>query len=96
MQGANIIMAAMDGQDALIRDDLGDGMFSHKPDEALGGTTDILAYAGKNLDKGYTFEFVIAMDSGNDFDTKLESGKEHPVILAAHGSSTDFVCQTHP
>ena len=90
MQGANIILVAMDGEDPLIRDDFGDGMFSHKPDQELGGTTDILSYAGQKHDSGYSFEFAIPLDSGDEFDKKLESGQEYDIILAVHASSIDF------
>jgi len=90
MQGANLILVAMDGDNPIIRDDYGDGMFSHTPDEELGGNTDIISYAGKKNDSGYTFEFAIPMDSGDDFDKKLESGQQYTVILAVHASSIDF------
>jgi hypothetical protein len=90
MKGANIIMIAMDEDTALIRDDFGDSPFTHKPDEDLGGSTDIIDFAGKNLEDGFMFEFVIPMDSGDEFDKKLESSNEYDMILAINSSSIDF------
>ncbi len=90
MKGANIIMIAMDEDTALFRDDFGDGPFTHRPDEDLGGSTDIIDFAGKNMENGFTFEFVIPMYSGDEFDKKLEGSKEYNIILATNSSSIDF------
>ncbi len=90
MQGANIILVAMENDTVLIRDDFGNSPFTHRPDEELGGTTDIVDFAGQNLENGFTIEFVIPMNSGDEFDKKLQSSKEYDIILAINSSSIDF------
>jgi hypothetical protein len=85
MKDANIIMMAfLEGQ-ALIRDDFGVSNFDHQPDTELGGTSDIEEHAGSPD----AFEFVILLDSGDEYDQELIPGQTYKMILAV-SDSPDF------
>ncbi len=89
-KGANIILFAMDGENVRVRDDFGVSSYSHSSDQDLGGSLDILQYEGKKTGNGATFEFVLPLKSGDEFDKSLEPGNTYKVILAVNSKSTDF------
>jgi hypothetical protein len=91
MQGANYVFGAVvDGQ-AMIWDAFGTAPVgnTHPPDEELGGTNDIVAYAGVEEDGVTRFEVQIPLDSGDEFDKLLEPGGTYAVIVAV-GASDSF------
>lgn len=85
MKDANIIMMAFSEGQALIRDDFGVSNFDHQPDTELGGTSDIEEHAGSPD----AFEFVILLDSGDEYDQELIPGQTYKMILAV-SDSPDF------
>jgi len=85
MKDANIIMMAFSEDQALIRDDFGVSNFDHQPDTELGGTSDIEEHAGSPD----AFEFVILLDSGDEYDQELIPGQTYKMILAV-SDSPDF------
>lgn len=85
MKDANIIMMAFSEGQALIRDDFGVSNFDHHPDTELGGTSDIEEHAGSPD----AFEFVILLDSGDEYDQELIPGQTYKMILAV-SDSPDF------
>lgn len=85
MKDANIIMMAFSEDQALIRDDFGVSNFDHQPDIELGGTSDIEEHAGSPD----AFEFVILLDSGDEYDQELIPGQTYKMILAV-SDSPDF------
>jgi hypothetical protein len=58
------------------------GANSHPPDTDLGGSDDIIDYAGTESDGLTVLEFVIPLDSGDPYDHALETGETYDVILA--------------
>ena len=91
MQGADFIFGAVVDGEAMIWDAFGTAPVgnAHPPDEELGGTNDIVAYAGVE-DGGVTrFEVQIPLDSGDEFDKPLEPGRTYAVIVAV-GTSDSF------
>ncbi len=90
MKGANFIFLANVNGEIIVRDDFGTGNFSHSPDTGLGGTENITRYAGQSTEKGISYEIVIPMDSGDQFDKKLAPGKEYTILLAINSAHTDF------
>ncbi|MGM0367472.1 MAG: DOMON domain-containing protein [Actinomycetota bacterium] len=90
MKEANFIFLANVNDEIIVRDDFGTGNFSHSPDTELGGTEDITRYAGQSTEKGFSYEIVIPMDSGDQFDKKLAPGREYTVLLAINSTDTDF------
>ena len=91
MEGANFIIGAVAGGEAQIWDAYGTAPVgnTHPPDEELGGTNDIVAYAGVEEGGVTRFEVQIPLDSGDAFDKPLEPGGTYPIIVAV-GSSDSF------
>lgn len=89
-KGANIILFAMDSENVIVRDDYGVSSYSHSSDQDLGGSFDIIQYAGKKVGSGATFEFVLPLKSGDEFDKFLEPGNTYKVILAINSIDINF------
>ncbi len=90
MQGANFIIGAVRNGRTEIRDDYGIASLTHGSDIDQGGTNDILAYAGQELNGQTTLEFIIPMDSGDAFDKPLQPGETYHVLVAFHDSNDSF------
>lgn len=89
MQDANLIIGTIVNGKPLLSDEFGDGMFSHKPDTAIGGTYNILA-GDVRKDSGITtMSFTIPLDSGDSKDVKLVPGQKVKLIFAT-GASADI------
>jgi len=90
MQGANFIIGTVRNGQVDIRDDYGTGSLTHGADIANGGTSNILAVAGRELNRQTTIEFIIPLDSGDPCDKPLEPGQTYEVLIAYHDTSDDF------
>jgi hypothetical protein len=90
MQGANYIIGTVRNGRTEIRDDYGMGPLTHGSDIENGGTDNILAAAGRELDGQTTLEFVIPLDSGDPFDKPLTPGGTYDVLVAFHDTSDSF------
>lgn len=84
MQDANILIGYVDGSNVVMTDQFGTTMTGHRPDEELGGTSDVDVVSGEERDGSTTIRFTIPLDSGDEFDQPLAAGETLPVILA-HG-----------
>jgi len=93
MKQANMIVGYMNGTTGVVVDQYGDGMFSHKPDTALGGKNDIIL-SSVTRDSGVTtMSFTIPLDSGDKYDSKLIAGEKVKLIFAA--GKTDDIAKKH-
>jgi hypothetical protein len=90
MQGANFILGAVRNGHTEMRDDYGTGPLSHSADVDHGGSSDILAYAGRELNGQTTIEFIIPLDSGDPFDKPLQPGNTYEVLVAFHNTDDSF------
>jgi hypothetical protein len=90
MKGANIIFIALDSGKVLVRDDFGTSAFGHDDDTALGGNNDITAYAADREDELSIYEFVVPLNSGDEFDKVLTPGKTYGIIFAEKNNGIDF------
>jgi len=90
MEGANFIIGTVRNGQVEIRDDYGTGSLSHGSDIENGGTNDILAAAGRELNGQTTIEFIIPLDSGDRFDKPLEPGQTYKILVAFHNTSDSF------
>ena len=90
MEGADIIFMTIDGDKVIMRDDFATGSYVHSSDEDLGGSFDLIEFAGTTTDKGKTFEFIKPLDSGDEFDKVLNTGNPCKIILAVNDKSSDF------
>jgi len=62
---------------------------NHPPDEELGGSNNIIAFAGVEQDSITRFELQIPLNSGDDYDKVLEPGTTYPIIVAL-GSRDEY------
>jgi hypothetical protein len=82
MKDANFIIGYVENGELAIEDHFGEGTFVHKPDRELGGANDILEYSGSETETGTEMRFMIPLDSGDSYDTLIEKGSEHVILLA--------------
>jgi len=92
--GANYILGWVDEDGASLRDHVGTRGNLHEPDTALGGTDDIIEFAGAESDRATTIEFAIPLDSGDALDRPLVAGNSY-VLHAAYHRSRDDDFSTH-
>ena len=86
MEGANILIAAIDGSVTTIEDHYGNSPTSHRKDDV----SHIIQAAGSETDAGSVLEFRIPLDSGDSQDKPLFAGTEVVVILAYHNSNDNL------
>lgn len=88
MKGANYIIGAVVESEAKAWDAYGTAPVgaSHPPDEELGGTNDIAAFAGVEEEGNTLFEIQIPLDSGDQYDKTLVPGQTYAIIVATGGS----------
>lgn len=91
MQGADFLLGFVENGEAQLWDAWGTAPTgpNHPPDEDLGGTSDILDFAGVEENGVTRFELQIPLDSGDEYDHRLQSGQTYPVIVAI-GPQDDF------
>ena len=91
MKGANFVFGAISDGEVLLWDAYGTAPTgaTHPPDEDLGGTNDIVAYAGREENGKTTLEAQIPLDSGDEFDKPLQPGQSYSIIVAT-GTSDDY------
>jgi len=84
MEGANYLLGYVVDGEALLWDAYGTAPTgaTHPPDEDLGGTNDIVAFAGIEQDAVTRFEVQIPLDSGDQYDKSLKPGERYSIIVA--------------
>ncbi len=83
MQGADIIIGAVSGDQLVIEDHYGNAPTSHRKD-----TVDHIIQAAGSESNGETIlEFAIPLDSGDSQDKTLVAGSRITIILAYHASN---------
>lgn len=82
MQGANFIIGYVKDGEAVIEDHYGVSTKKHKKDIDLGGSDDVEDTGSSEADGSTKLAFKIPLDSGDEFDNKLEEGKKITVLLA--------------
>lgn len=83
MQGANIVIAAIDDGELVIEDHYGSAPTSHRKD----AVDHVIQSAGSEVEGRTIVEFAIPLASGDDQDKQLELGTEVAIILAYHASN---------
>lgn len=89
MEGADFIIAYVDEEGVKIRDDYGASAFSHKSDESLGGSSDVMNPSGSEVDGSTIVRFTLSRNSPDSFDSPIPVGKE-AVVLLAFSDKDDF------
>ncbi len=84
MKGADYILGYVENGEAQIWDAWGTERTgaNHPPDQELGGSDDIVAFAGVEENGVTRFEIQIPLDSGDDYDNTLVPGESYPIIVA--------------
>jgi len=89
MKGANFLLAYVQDDSTIFRDDYGSGRFGHQSDTELGGKDHILECRGKEEKGVTTVEFKIPLNSGDQYDKLLKPKKEYTILLGL-GKKDDF------
>ena len=87
--GANFLFFSVVDGETVVSDEYGVSQFVHESDLVLGGSLDIVDYAGVE-DQGTVVEFMFRLNSGDNFDTVLEIGKSISVIVAYNEIEDNF------
>lgn len=82
MADANILIGYVDGNQVVVEDHYGNGIFSHRPDTRLGGDDNVTVIGGSETNRATTIEFSIPLNSGDQYDKVLTAGQTAHVILA--------------
>lgn len=92
MQGADMIICALEGGQAKIHDAFSTGAFGPHPDDTqLGGTSDITDPSGTRKDGWTVFEFSRLLNTGDSRDKELTAGDNR--IIWSVGSSDNISIQ---
>jgi len=83
MQGADIVIAAIDNGELVIEDHYGNAPTSHRADDV----DHVIQAAGSEADGRSVLEFAIPLASGDEQDVELEPGSDVVIILAYHGTN---------
>ena len=87
--GANFLFFSVVDGEMVVSDEYGVSQFVHESDLVLGGSLDIVDYAGVE-DQGTVVEFMFRLNSGDDYDTVLEIGKSISIIVAYNEIEDNF------
>jgi hypothetical protein len=89
MKGACIIMGAVEQGKALVSEQFGTGLFSHKSVTELGGKNVLVASDCVVKDAVATLSFTLPLNSGDSKHVKIVPGDETTIIFAA-GKTSDM------
>ncbi len=95
MKDADIIIGYVEGSQAVVVDQFGNGSFSHKADVDMGGSDDIVEYGGNESDGRTELFFTIPIDSGDAYDSVLTPGEEHTILFAFGPDGADNFSSKH-
>ncbi|MDY7029387.1 MAG: DOMON domain-containing protein [Spirochaetota bacterium] len=95
MKDANIVIGYVDGSSVVVKDQFGNGTFSHKSDTELGGTDDIIEASGSEQGGRTVIKFIIPIDSEDEYDTILTPGELHTVLIAYGPNGADNFTTKH-
>lgn len=82
MKGANFVLAYVKDGQAAAEDHFGTVKTNHKPDEKIGGQSNVTEVAGKEEGGVTEVSFTIPLKSGDDKDTDIDPAGETMVLLA--------------
>jgi hypothetical protein len=89
MKNADMVFGFVKNGETTIYDMFSMGDFGpHQPDVELGGTNDILEFAGSEQDGFTTIEFKRYLNTGDDYDQLLSTGTNK--IIWSYGSSDEL------
>lgn len=83
MQGADIVIAAIEDGKLVIEDHYGNAPTTHRRDDV----DHVIQAAGSEAEGRSILEFAIPLASGDEQDVELEPGSDVVIILAYHGTN---------
>lgn len=89
MKDADYKLAYVQGGNTVMQDHFGTGLFGHKIDTDIGGSSNFELISGRESGGMTTVEFTMPLNSGDEYDTILQEGDEVKVLLA-YGSRDDL------
>jgi len=95
MKDANFIVGYVTEEGVAILDGYGIDATSHQPDEALGGTDDVLNAQGAEEDGATTLSFSLPLSNGDGFDKPFQPGVEMLIGIAAGADGDDSFKSPH-
>ena len=96
MKGADIILGwVSENQSTYIVDAYADDVYDHKSDTELGGTFDIIAWNGKEVNGITTIEFVRLLNTTDQYDKAIPEGGTMFVMWAVGPNSADNAEDDH-
>lgn len=90
-EGGNYIIGYVQDGIAVVRDHVGTHGNLHDADIAVGGTENIIEFAGTEVEGWTTLEFIIPLDSGDVKDQPLVPGNKHVVLVAYQDTRDDLI-----
>ncbi|UCG54548.1 MAG: hypothetical protein JSV32_08240, partial [Dehalococcoidia bacterium] len=89
MKNADMVLGFVKNGETTVYDMFSMGDFGpHQPDVELGGTNDILEFAGSEQDGSTTIEFKRSLNTGDDYDKPLSKGTNK--IIWSYGSGDEL------
>lgn len=82
MKNADIFIGYVKGDEVFLEDHYAKGLTSHKSDESLGGTNDLIVIDGYEEGNVTTIIFSIPLESKDKFDKPLKAGGTYKLIYA--------------
>lgn len=89
MKDADFKLAFVSNGNTVMEDHFGTGLFGHKSDTTIGGSSDFQLISGRENGGSTTVEFKIPLNSTDQYDQVLQAGAEVKVLLA-YGSNDDL------
>ncbi len=94
MKDANYIIGYVKDGQAEVADHFGDKATGHKPDDELGGSSDVTLVGGTEDGGVTTIEFTMPLNSGDKYDSALTVDGD-TVVLLAYGPDRDSLKPRH-
>jgi len=95
MKNANLILGCVTDGEVKVSDEFGTGYVAHEPDTGLGGREDTADVEGWEKDGKTHISFTIPLDSGDEYDKKLQAGVEINILLAYGADGEDDFTKIH-
>lgn len=88
MKGADILIGYVKDGQAVMQDEFADTPYSHKADTDVGGSNDIISFAGSEDESATTLEFEHLLVTGDEHDKPIVKGKMF--VMLAYADKADW------
>ncbi|NCB02540.1 MAG: hypothetical protein EOM67_10290 [Spirochaetia bacterium] len=95
MKDADYVLGYVKEGSLYLQDSYGTSNTSHASDESLGGTDNVVAISGTEMDGKTTIVFALPLDSKDIYDKKFVQGDTYKVLLAYGKDNSDDFTSMH-